>query len=245
MDITDISCPYKKRRKIELLRTIDSNDINIVLYRAISNYHGISNLDSYAYQILNELYNCYSYKDYTVLVYNIRKSGPIKPRELSSLIHGNTECLCSIMPEEGISTKMSLHSAGDAIYMLKNIYELGKENWAVILGLLVLLGGGSALSFKVPGLIDIVKKVLSTPAELRAQKLENESKEIDNQLKRIELHQKIKESGINPESLIGPLEELVESTASLQTEPIILGDEASILVHPENENEESSETEDE
>lgn len=244
VDINDVSCPYKKRRKITLLRTIQSKDINISLYHAITNYHGISNLDAYAYQILNELYNCYSYKDYTALVYNIRKTEPIKPRELSRLIYGNTECLCSIISEDKISTQMDLHSPGDAIYMLKNIYEFGKENWASIFGFLIFLGGGSALSFKVPGLIDIVKNVISAPEELRTKKLDNDAKEIDIQIKRLELNQKLKESGINPNTLLEPLQAIVESTVSLQTEPITLGEDSSIIAVTDIEDEESNDIED-
>ena len=89
-----------------MLRTLKSNDLNTALYRAISNYHGISNLDTYAYQILNSLYNCYSYKEYTALVYNIRKTDPIKPRELSKLILGNTECLAFFLLFQRITYRL-------------------------------------------------------------------------------------------------------------------------------------------
>lgn len=243
VDVKDVSCPYKKRRKITLLRTLKSDDLNTALYRAISNYHGISNLDTYAYQILNSLYNCYSYKEYTALVYNIRKTDPIKPRELSKLILGNTECLCSIISEDNISTQMSLHSPGDVVYLLKDAYEFARDNWAIILGLLVFLGGGSAFSFKVTGLIEIIKNVFLFSEDVRSKKLDNDSKELDLQLKRLELKQKIKDSGINPESLVAPLEDVVESTDSLEVEPIITGD-SSVLLDSVDENEESIDIED-
>lgn len=245
VDIHDVSCPYKKRRKITLLRTIKSEDINISLYRAISNYHGISNFDAYAYQILNELYNCYTFQHYTVLVYNIRKTAPIKPRELSHLICGNIDSLCSIISEDRISTKMDLHSPGDVIYMLQEAYDFAKDNWSVIFGLLIFLGGGSALSFKVPGLIDIVKNIISVPEDLRSKRLDNDSKELDIQLKRLELKQKLKDSGINPESLLSPMENIVKSTTSLQTEPIILSEESAITSVTNDEDEESIDIEDE
>lgn len=245
VDIKDVSCPYKKRRKITLLRTIKSDDVNISLYRAISNYHGISNLDAYAYQILNSLYNCYTYRDYTSLVYNIRKTAPIRPRELSGLIYGNTECLCTIIPEENLSTQMALHSPGDTVYMLKDAFQFAVDNWQIILGLLVFLGGGSALSFKVPGLFDVIKKALSIPEELRGQKIDNDVKETELHLKRLELQQKLRDSDINPESLIEPLKAIAESTSSLNAEPIIIGDEVSSVFVMVDVNEESIDTEDE
>lgn len=239
VDINDVSCPYKKRRKIIPLRTLRSDDLNVSLYRAISNYHGISNLDPYAYQILNSLYNCYSYKEYTALVYNIRKQTPIRPRELNRLIYGNTECLCSIIPEENISTQMSLHSPGDIIYMLKDFFILAVDNWNIVAGLLVVVGGGSALTFQFPGIIDIVKKILSTPGELKSQKLDNEAKQLANIEKRLEIYQKLKDSGIEPESLIGPLEQVLESSSSLRAEPIVLGESATQLQTTADEDEES------
>lgn len=245
VDIKDVSCPYKKRRKITLLRTIKSDDVNISLYRAISNYHGISNLDVYAYHILNSLYNCYTYREYTSLVYNIRKTTPIRPRELSRLIYGNTECLCTIIAEDNLSTQMALHSPGDAVYMLKEAFEFAVNNWQVIFGLLVFLGGGSALSFKVPGLLDVIKRALCMPEELREKKIDNDVKETELYLKRLELQQKLRDSGINPESLMEPLNAIVESTSSLNVQPIIIGAEASVIPITIGENEESIDTEEE
>lgn len=240
VDINDVSCPYKKRRKISVLRTIKSDDVNVSLYRAISNYHGISNLDDYSYHILNELYNCYTYKNYTALVYNVRKATPIKPRELSSFIYANTECLCTIMPEDNLSIQTELHSPGDIIYFLKDMYSVAKDNWGIVLGLLVMLGGGSALSFKVPGLIDIIKNALLIPQEIKSKKLENDTKEVELQLKRLELQKNLKDSGINPESLITSLDSIIENTSSLRVEPINLENSSEEIPSAISENEEST-----
>lgn len=245
VDISDVSCPYKKRRHIKLLRTIKNDDVNYSLYKAISNYHGISNFNNYAYQILNHLYNCYSYKGSAVIVYNIRKNSPIKPRELSQLIYGNTECLCSIISEDKLSTQMNLNSPGDAVYILREVYEFAKTNWWIILGLLIFLGGGSAFSFRVPGLIDIIKNIASLPEDIKSKKLDNESKELDVQLKRIELKEKLKASGIDPKGLVAPLEAIANSTNALQTEPIILDESAAMSVITDGESEESNDIDEE
>lgn len=245
VDINDVSCPYKKRRHITLLRTVRSEDINYSLYRAISNYHGISNFDNYAKQILNELYNCYIFNNDATLVYNIRKQTPIKPRELSNLIYGNTECLAMIIPEERISTQMSLSSPGDAVYTLEKVYEFAKDNWSSIFGILIFLGGGSALSFHVPGLIDIVKNILHAPDEINQKHAETELKQLEVLSKRIEVLEKIRSSGINPEDLVQPLEALSQGASSLQAEPIILGDDASAIPIEADVNEESNDIDEE
>lgn len=75
--------------------------------------------------------------------------------------------------------------------------------------------------------------------------MDNDSKELDIQLKRLEFKQKLKDSGINPESLLSPMEAIVESTTTLQAEPIILGEEAAITSITNGEDEESIDTEDE
>lgn len=162
VDIDDVSCPYKKRRHIHLLRTIKNEDLNYSLCRAISNYHGLSNMDSYANHILNALYNYYIFKDTTALVYNVRKSSPIRPRELGGILYGTTELLSQVTDEENISTQVSLNSPGEIVFYILNFC---KDNWMCAFGLLIFLGGGSALTFKVPGLIDIIKSILNAPSE--------------------------------------------------------------------------------
>lgn len=235
VDINDVSCPYKKRRHITLLRTIRSDDVNYSLYRALSNYHGISNFDSYARQILNELYNFYIFNGDIILVYNIRKSSHIRPRELSELIYGNVECLSQIIPEDCISTQISLHSPGDAVYILEKAYEVVKNNWFILFGLLVFLGGGSALSFKVNGLIEIIKNIVMAPLELKQKKLEIEEKELNVQSKRLEIYNKFKESGIDPNDIIEPLTMIHNSAIKLKAEPIILSDETPSIVFEDEE----------
>lgn len=229
VDINDVSCPYKKRRKIQLLRTVKSENLNYALYRAISSYHGISNLDAYGNQILNTLYNYYCFKGTAVLVYNICKTDPIKPRELAGLLYANTECLSMLTDENYISTQMALNSPGEAVYVLEKIYTFAKENWGVLFGLLVFLGGGSALSFHVSGIVDIIKNIISAPSDIKLKKMEAEEKELSVITKRLEVYEKLKASSIDPEKLQQPLSTLNTYTQSLHAEPITLGDASSIL----------------
>lgn len=228
VNINDVSCPYKKRRRITLLRTIKSEDLSYSLYRAVSNYHGLSNLDNYSRQILNTLYNCYSFQGTAVIVYNVRKTEPIKPSELFGLLYSNTTCLSQIISEDYISTQVALNSPGDAVYIIEKVWEFAKDNWMTIFGLLVFFGGGSALSFHVTGIVDIIKNVINAPNDIRLKKSEADVKELEVLSKRLELYDKIKSSGIDPKDLLEPLQALHEKTMSLKTEPIILSDEISI-----------------
>lgn len=77
LQINEISCPYKKRRHIIPIRTIRNEIINYHLLKAISSYHGISNLDEYSTTILDHLFNCYTFKNNMRLVFHVSKTDPI------------------------------------------------------------------------------------------------------------------------------------------------------------------------
>ncbi len=230
VDIDDVSCPYKKRRHIHLLRTIKNEDLNYSLCRAISNYHGLSNMDSYANHILNALYNYYIFKDTTALVYNVRKSSPIRPRELGGILYGTTELLSQVTDEENISTQVSLNSPGEIVFYILNFC---KDNWMCAFGLLIFLGGGSALTFKVPGLIDIIKSILNAPSEHQKKQATADLKSLEVLEKKLAIYEKIKASGINPETLTQPIETIAKSGSLLQVEPITLSDEDVAILSKE------------
>lgn len=233
IDITDVSCPYKKRRHITLLRTVRSEELNYSLCRAISNYHGISNMDSYAKHILNALYNYYYFQDTLAFVYSIKKIEPIRPRELNSILYGTTEILCYVAPEETISNQLSLNSPGDIVYYIKTSLEFFKDNWTIFFGLLVFVGGGSALSFQVPGVIDILKSIFTAPAELKEKKANAELKELEVLEKKVEVYEKIKASGIDPKALSKSLDIIATSSTSLKSSPIVLDDATAATLSAE------------
>lgn len=245
VDINDVSCPYKKRRHITLLRTVKNEELNYSLCRAISNYHGISNLDSYSKQILNALYNYYMFGNDMSFVLNVRKQTPIGPRSINNVLYGTTELLTSIASEECISTQVSLNSPGDIVFSLVNVKNLLVDNWQFIFAILVFLGGGSALSFKVPGAIDIVKSIFSAKDDYRIKHAEAEKAELEVLEKKADLLQKIKDSGINPESLKNPVDALLTGCTTLEVEPIILDDASAANVPLATEVQESPDIEDE
>ena len=95
------------------------------------------------------------------IVFSVRKRTPIGPRSINSLLYGATEFLSSIVPEKNISAQVTLNSPGDVIFLLDQVRDFLVNNWTVIFGILVLLGGGSAFSFKLPGVIEIIKSILT------------------------------------------------------------------------------------
>ena len=187
-------------------------------------------MDSYANHILNALYNYYIFKDTTALVYNVRKSSPIRPRELGGILYGTTELLSQVTDEENISTQVSLNSPGEIVFYILNFC---KDNWMCAFGLLIFLGGGSALTFKVPGLIDIIKSILNAPSEHQKKQATADLKSLEVLEKKLAIYEKIKASGINPETLTQPIETIAKSGSLLQVEPITLSDEDVAILSKE------------
>lgn len=176
---------------------------------------------------------------------NVRKQTPIGPRSINNVLYGTTELLTSIASEECISTQVSLNSPGDIVFSLVNVKNLLVDNWQFIFAILVFLGGGSALSFKVPGAIDIVKSIFSAKDDYRIKHAEAEKAELEVLEKKADLLQKIKDSGINPESLKNPVDALLTGCTTLEVEPIILDDASAANVPLATEVQESPDIEDE
>lgn len=222
--IKDVSCPYKKRREIEILKVMDSENINYNLYRAITSYHGISNLDDCSRFILSAIYNVYTFNNDLNIVFNVRKKTPISPLELSGMLYGTTKYLCEIgIPEENISTQININSPGPIDFAIVDVFNYLKDNWMIFAGILVAFSGGSIASVKINGIPDIMKNILSIKTLHEKDKLENERLKLENKEKelelidkKIELINKIRASGIDPEALTGSLETVIQSANNLE-----------------------------
>lgn len=219
--INEVRCPYKKRRHIRPIRTVKSDEINPNLYRAISNYHGISKMDNYSRYILNMIYNIYSFHDNLNIIFNVRKNGEIFPRLLSKLLYSVTEFLCGLgVDENQISIQININSPGPIDFLITNVYDFLKNNYLPLLGLLVVLGGGSFLSFKLPGMPQIIKDFFSISHKIKREKLENQSLELDILNKRMDLIERAEKNGIDIEKLKENLAIVNSSAKDLQINPI-------------------------
>lgn len=220
----DISCPYRKRRKIKILKVVDSKDINFNLYRAITSYHGISNLDNCSRFVLSAIYNVYTFNKDLNIIFNVRKKTPISPLELSGMLYGTTKYLCEIgIPEENISTQININSPGPIDFAVMDIFNYVKDNYMVFVAMLLLFSGGNIASVKINGIPDIAKNILSIKTgheknklENKRLKLENQEKELELADKKVELINKIRASGIDPEALVGCLETVIRSANNLE-----------------------------
>lgn len=224
VQIEEVLCPYRKRRHIIPIRTVKSNVLNFHLYKAISSYHGISNLDSYGTIILDHIYNCYTYKNNARIVYHVGKQEQITSKEFSGFLYSVNSVLSSTgFDEHSISTQASVHSEGDIVFMIKETMNWLSTNYLWFVALAVAFGGGKFLTIEVPGFINIIKDIIAFKDDRELKKQEYIGKKLDNLDKIFELAEKIEQAGINVselEKIEDPLALLSKCSNSMQITPL-------------------------
>lgn len=216
VEINDVSCPYKKRRHITILRVLKGEDIDFKLYKAILNHHGISNLEAYERNILSSIYDVYIFKDSINAVFNVRKADGISPRALSGLLFGFTEYMCMLgIEEKKITTKVNINSPGPIDFNIQDIGNILTNVSAYAIILSFVIGGIRLKGIELPGVVDAIQKILKIKTEHdmdkakvdeiylknENQKLINDKQDIENKGKKVELYKTvdkfIKESEID------------------------------------------------
>lgn len=232
VQIDEISCPYRKRRHIIPIRTVKSEIINYHLLRALSSYHGISNLDDYGTIILDHLFNCYTFKNDARLVFHVNKQTPISSKELSGFLYSINAILSSNeMDEYDISTQASIHSAGDIVFTIKNAILWLSSNYLWFVAIAAIIGGGKFLSVELPGIAKIIKDFVSIKSEKDLKDAEIAEKKLENYSKALKLRKEMLDSGItisDLENLEKPLELLSAYSTSMQIIPINTIEETDI-----------------
>ena len=234
VQIDEISCPYRKRRRITPIRTVRSDIINYHLFKAISSYHGISNLDEHGTVILDHIFNCYAFENKARLVFHVTKESPITSKEFSGFLYSINAILTSNgIDEHVISTQASVHSEGDIVFTIKEAITWLSTNYLWFVAIAVVIGGGKFLSVELPGIPRIIKDVLSINVEKEKNKAELIGIELENLNKALELRDKMLSAGISPselESLKTPLELLSTYSSSMQIVPLNTIEETNIPI---------------
>lgn len=218
-EINTVSCPYRKRRKITILQTVDKDRMGYDLRRAISTYHGISCFDEYAEDILNCVYDSYSFKENVLFSINVAKKSPIRPREISRLMYSTSEFFCEIADEDILSTTINLNSPGKVVMKLQGGFKYLTKNTKPFICIFFLITGGSALGFEFPGLVGVIKEARCMEIDIEEKRVSLEGEKLDNTLKAIEIVKNAKEAGMNIDSILNSLSTLDSLNVDLQFEP--------------------------
>lgn len=223
--INEISCPYKKRRRIVPIRTIRGDVVNYHLYKAISSYHGISNLDSYKTIILDHIYNCYSFNNMTRIVFHVTKTEAITSKEFSGFLYGiNSILSASGIDEHNISAQASVHSEGDIVFtIIKEGITFLSDHYIWFIAIAAILGGGKFLSVELPGLPKIIKDFMSIKSEKEAQEANLKGLQLENYKKALELKERMQADNVSVsdlEHILHHIEMVSECSSSMQIVPL-------------------------
>ncbi|WP_415330998.1 hypothetical protein [Clostridium perfringens] len=191
---TEIECPYKKRRKIKVIKSITGDRLNPNLFKVLASYHGISSINKYGGYILSSLYNLYTWKGNINTVINIEKKDDIGARDFSELIYCITDILSLEERDLKITTKSNVNSPGDVLITIADKFIANSREitvflfliWSAICGVKV----GKVNIPSVPEGISKLLKLFDYKIEREAKKLDVENKKIDLEGKKIDLEGK-------------------------------------------------------
>ncbi|MDO4446293.1 MAG: hypothetical protein Q4C97_12285 [Bacillota bacterium] len=223
-EIGKVNCPYKKRRKIELILRVSTKRIGHNLLRAIASYHGLNSLNDYATDVLNCIYDCYIYKTDIIFPINIARKEAIKARDFSKLMFGVSEVFCEYIDEDAVSITLNLNSPGKIVVTLKSGAEkLKKGAFPLLILSVVLFGGGVEGLFTTPGVlngaINTIKEWRLMENEIESVEVELEGKKLDNYMKAMQLIKESEESEIDVDKVIKNMEFVNRISEDFQFEP--------------------------
>lgn len=198
---TNLECPYRKRRRIEIIKSVEGRRLNPNLYKALVSSHGISDINKYSDFILSSIYNFYVWKEKLNLVLNIEQNKGIDAKYFSQLMHYTTELLTINSNDVKVYTKVNVNSPGDTLMTIVN--EAGEwinylqANWFYIFILWGAISGIKIGPLDLKSIPEVIIRINSHLREKKSIELDNEmksleidSKRMDNELKKIELEKK-------------------------------------------------------
>ncbi|KYH35816.1 hypothetical protein CLTEP_02090 [Clostridium tepidiprofundi DSM 19306] len=190
---TEMICPYKKRRKIKILKKVNGERLNPNLYKVLASYHGISNIDGYAEYILSSIYNIYLWKNRLNAVFNVEKEGDIDAIALSSFIYNSSSLINSFDEGMHVTARVNLNSPGNVILTIQNITNetvnilASHKTLLAIAFIWMLITGGELGPIKFNSLLELIMKFREQNSKLKSDKLDRELKQIQIKKENIEL----------------------------------------------------------
>lgn len=112
-------CPYKKRRKIKTLKTIQKSHMDIYLAKGFNSQHALSNMDEYAPYINRTIYDIYAINDELHTTLHAGHPNGLTLKELTRLLNYIDETIDDVssqcemnISDKDIQIKLNIHSPG-------------------------------------------------------------------------------------------------------------------------------------
>lgn len=177
----EVKCPYKKRREITLIKTIEGVKLNIHLREALASYHGLSNIDKYSDFVLGSIYNIYLWENRVNIVFNVEKKDEVGALEFSQFIQNSTKILSLLDDNIKVLTRSNVNCPGELILVVKACDNIianlasPKLYWKILL-IWFAIGNGKIGKFEFPSLPNIIMELGEHNSKMESEKLDRELK---------------------------------------------------------------------
>ncbi len=175
------TCPYKKCRNIEIVKTISGSRIHPKLYEALVSRHGISAINDYSEHVLSSIYTLYCWKNKLNLAIRIEQKDRIDGFEFSRLMYNMSKIIKECNDDIELATRMNLNSPGwleliigfgnNAADIIQNPYVIKAIS---IIGISIC--GGKYGDKTINSFLDVVMKWKKLNSELKDNELYREQK---------------------------------------------------------------------
>lgn len=238
--LKDVKCPYKKRWKIDIIKTVKGNRLNYHLYRTLRNYNGIDDIDEHAAHILSLIFNTFVYEQNLYIVLNVNREKDVNLADLSGILYGSSAYFSHFLEPDNISTKVSVCSQGDILMVLKGAFDHVQAFGPLYVKMFLALFGGTYGIMKLKDLPEFLKDMFTIKEKCEQEKIktelkmaELESKKINNEKERLELKKMRIANELSKQSVNGlPTKEEVDMIIK-SSDPL----EISVNTSEENEKE--------
>ena len=213
--LKEVKCPYKKRWKIDIVKTVKGNRLNYHLYKTLRNYNGIDDIDEHAAYILSLIFNTFIYDKNLYIVLNVNQEKDIGLSDLSGILYGSSAYFSHFLNSDNVSAKVNVCSKGDILMVLQGAFEHVQTFGPLYVKLFLTLFSGTYGIMKVKDLPDFLKEIFTIKDKCEQEKIETElkraeleSKQLDNEQKRLEIEKLRLANEISKQSINGlPTEE--------------------------------------
>ena len=190
---SNVKCPYIKKRKIEVLKTVESRNVNPNLFRALVSYHGLSNTNEYGSFILSSIFSCYTWKNQLNMVFRVNKVKNIDTYDFSGFLFNSAYVLKQADENINIYTKTNVNSPGDIVLTIENtvsgiVHTLSNPLFIACLAFLwTAISGGKWGNKEFKSLWQFLSERSELEHNAKMKNAELVNKELDNKLKEEEL----------------------------------------------------------
>lgn len=242
--LEEIECPYKKRRKITILRVVSGSEINPHLYKTLRNYSGIDDINEHAAYILSMLFDAFIFDNDLHISLKVRQSKDIALYDLSGILYGTSRYFSHFIKKENVTAKVNICSEGDIYIFLKDALELINTHGSTFVKCFLTLVGGTYGIIKLKEIPQFLKEIVTIKdaykqeqistemkqEELRGEKLKNDLLEIEVEEKRRRVYENLNNQCINnlPSGFENEL--IAETSEPLQITPCELTEDARIAI---------------